>query len=319
MVGTRGHDAAREYLLGRMAAAGLAPYREGFFEHSYESGGYRFTNLLGVLPSPHPKRKPLLIGAHYDSVLEAPCADDNAAAIAIALGAAEALGGGDLTRDILFAFFDAEEPPFTLSDEMGSIRFFHDRMDERGVHAVVVMDLVGHDVAIPVGSFPGGGLMLSLPRIKDLVFVTGAESHPALVDILRDRRVRRLRVMATLNQYIGDMSDYAVFRRHGIPYLFLSCGRWPHYHQPTDTPDRLSYRKMARIQEWLISLAQGMSAAEMGPCPDVGDFTQSLEIELLHESLGPLLPLLRRAAGVQRLETRGDLNALAAGLLAAGL
>jgi hypothetical protein len=31
------------------------------------------------------------------------------------------------------------------------------------------------------------------------------------------------------------MSDHGIFRENGVPYLFLSCGRWPHYHRDTDT------------------------------------------------------------------------------------
>ena len=51
-----------------------------------------------------------------------------------------------------------------------------------------------------------------------------------------------MKLIATLNEYVGDVSDHGIFRRNGVPYLFLSCGHWEHYHQPTDTPDRLNYR-----------------------------------------------------------------------------
>jgi Zn-dependent M28 family amino/carboxypeptidase len=48
-----------------------------------------FCNLAGVIPGSNPHLAPLLVGAHYDSVIAAPCADDNAAAVAIAFSAAE--------------------------------------------------------------------------------------------------------------------------------------------------------------------------------------------------------------------------------------
>ena len=43
------------------------------------------------------------------------------------------------------------------------------------------------------------------------------------------------------------MGDHGVFRRNDVPYLFFSCGRWEHYHQPSDTPDRLNYEKMEHV------------------------------------------------------------------------
>ena len=44
-----------------------------------------------------------------------------------------------------------------------------------------------------------------------------------------------------------------------MPYLFLTCGRWQHYHQPTDTPDRLDYAKMGRIRDYLVRLTEALA------------------------------------------------------------
>ena len=49
------------------------------------------SNLVGVIPGADRRLSPVLIGAHYDSVIAAPSADDNAAAVAIALSAVGAL------------------------------------------------------------------------------------------------------------------------------------------------------------------------------------------------------------------------------------
>ena len=102
------------------------------------------------------------------------------------------------------------------------------------------MDLVGHDVSL--GNLPAPGA-----RAADLLFVIGAESHPALASVLRSVSGQgTLPIVATLNRYVEDMSDHHVFRLHEVPYLFLTCGRWKHYHEVTDTPDRLNYAKMGR-------------------------------------------------------------------------
>ena len=48
-------------------------------------------------------------------------------------------------------------------------------------------------------------------------------------------------------------------------FLFLSCGRWPHYHQETDTPDRLNFRKMYRVQQLAQDLATRCAMTQLDP------------------------------------------------------
>jgi hypothetical protein len=323
LVGTAGHEAARQYLLDRLAKIGLQPFRGDSFDLPYRRG-YEFHNLVGIVRGRTTGTAPVLVGAHYDSALDASSADDNAAAVAIALAAAERWLAAPPARDVIVALFDAEEAPFYWTDDMGSVRFYHDHRPPAGFHAAVVMDLVGHDVSLPL---PVSGP--ARERIANLLFMTGAESHPRLGDIVRRApRPADLPLVATLNRNVGklesmagesagehrDLSDHYVFRTHGVPYLFLSCGQWAHYHQPTDTPDRLNYVKMTRICEFLVALV-GSLAEEDLPRPNesagVEADTTALEIKLLHEAFGSALALVQQAIGLPRIETRGDLDTLA--------
>ena len=43
------------------------------------------------------------------------------------------------------------EPPHFHNTSMGSARFYENQMDERGVHAAIIMDLVGHNLSLPAG------------------------------------------------------------------------------------------------------------------------------------------------------------------------
>ena len=42
-----------------------------------------------------------------------------------------------------------------------------------------------------------------------------------------------LKLVPTLNRYVGDMSDHGIFRENGVPYFFLSCGRGTTTCRPT--------------------------------------------------------------------------------------
>jgi hypothetical protein len=79
-VGSRGHQEAQQYLIEQIRTLGLQPYKGEDYRLPYIHNGISFCNLAGVIPGKDPTLPPLLIGAHYDSCIEAPSADDNAAA-----------------------------------------------------------------------------------------------------------------------------------------------------------------------------------------------------------------------------------------------
>src|SRR5687767_11853832 len=62
----------------------------------------------------------MLIGAHYDSVAGCPAANDNGSGVAAVLELSRLLARHARTRPIRFAAFANEEPPFFMTDMMGS-------------------------------------------------------------------------------------------------------------------------------------------------------------------------------------------------------
>ena len=270
MVGTPGHRAARAYLVERLGGLGLEPFGDRY-ELPYVVDGQAMTNVLGVAPGRDRSLDPLVLAAHYDTCGPLPGADDNAAAIAIALAVAERLRSEPAARDVIVALFDGEEPPHFHAESMGSIYWYrHQR--RRQTHCAVVLDLVGHDVPIP--------------GLEDLVFITGMESDPGLV--YADLSPDRLRVQPVLNRYVGDLSDHHIFRVNRRPFLFLSCGRWQHYHAATDTPEKLNYAKMAAIAELSETLIRRTSAVELAGPFGAGD-TLALELAGARDNFGAQL------------------------------
>jgi hypothetical protein len=184
--------------------------------------------------------------------------------------------------------------------------------------------------------------------------MTGAESHTELPGLVRATlQWLPLRLVAALNRYIGDMSDHHVFRIAGVPYLFFSCGRWPHYHQPSDTPEKLDFMKMLGLAGFLEGLVGRLDQAELGepdavqqrvrggageaPAeaggwvtpsgpmvgrlqdPNTDDHSLQFELETLRTALGNIFPLLALLLGKTGLSTRGDMDAVAELLLRMGL
>lgn len=320
-VGTKGHKLAEKWVERRLQEIGCIPYSGDSFSLPYEVEGVEFINFAGVITGRNRSLSPVLIGAHYDSVIDAPCADDNGASVAISLAVAEAVSkSGGLERDLLVVIFDAEEPPYFQSECMGSIRFYEDQIDERGIHLAVISDLVGHDLAFPSHlnrKIPAANLITA--PFAPLTFMTGAESHPDLPAILSELKTPKgIKLIATLNEYVGDMSDHGIFRQNNVPYVFLSCGRWEHYHQPTDTPDRLNYLKMAAIAEYCLDVCRAASEATFTEGFSTSDSIE-YEKQTWKEALGLMRRPLAKILGVSDFDSRANINKAAAKLTSLGL
>jgi hypothetical protein len=192
----------------------------------------------------------VLVGAHYDHLGSSGGetywgADDNAAAVAILVEVAKGLASSRPEgRGVLLAAFDGEEPPHFLTRAMGS-QYFVDKptipLDR--IDLMVCMDLVGHALG------PGG-----LPsEVRNTVFALGSERSDgtaAHVDRIGSGE-RGVVVRRADAEVIPPLSDYWAFWEARVPFLFLTNGRWRHYHTPEDTPEKLDYPKIAATARWL--------------------------------------------------------------------
>jgi hypothetical protein len=207
----------------------------------------------------------------------------------IVLAVVEKLRSVSLDRDLIIAFFDAEEPPYFMTNAMGSIYFFSSQRTEE-IACAVILDLMGHDVPIP--------------GFEDLLFITGMESHSALENVIKSTpENNRVRIVPALNSYVGDMSDHHIFRVNDVPYLFLSCGRWEHYHMPTDTPEKLNYVKMGAIADYSFNLVVGCGGAEFSQGLTNYDSTPT-ELHYMNTVFADLL----QKYGISELQSREDID-----------
>ena len=105
------HADTVDYISSIFAECGLSNR-----QHTYELGGRHGINIVGSLTNggseaaSSPDRLcPLLVSAHYDTVLGSPGADDNASGVAALLECARVLSMVKLRRGVEFIAFDMEE------------------------------------------------------------------------------------------------------------------------------------------------------------------------------------------------------------------
>ena len=313
-VGQPGHDLARDYLLRQMADIRLVPFAGDSFELSYERPHpstrqpQQFTNLVGVIPGRDRTLPPILLGAHYDSVIDAPCVDDNATSVALNLAIAQEYVLRPLERDLIIALFDSEEPPFYLGETMGSRRFCEDHCGGIRFAAVIITDLIGHDATdceLPYIEY----LKPLAPHLRKLVAVMGAETNATFPGIVESaaQQAKDLRVLPTQYGYIGPVSDHAAFSKAGQPFLFLSCGQGTHYHKPADDMSWINFDKLAHITRFVADLIERIDQtppdADTTPCDPF-----AMEMRMTRKALGFLLPLALRAFKLRMPNSRDELN-----------
>jgi len=321
--GTPGNRMAAEYIAARFREADLEPLPSlgGYGQQISPQLG---DNLIGVRralnagdPS-HRSPRWILIGAHYDHLGGTYLgADDNASAIAILIETARSLPHL-ANHPVLFMAFNAEEPPYIRTPLMGS-QFFVDHLPvEIGtpsrLQAVIVMDLMGgvhwkplRDVIFAAGAEKSPGLYGRVKEVsreasllKREASIASSRGASLATDATTQRHERRdtphaLRVLPIGMHLIEEIplvgqvsfSDYDAFRNASVPFLFLSAGRTPRYHQPTDLPDTLHYERMAWTVGWFQSLVAQMDQ-DTEPYP-----FEATRVELADEaaSLRPFVSL----------------------------
>jgi Zn-dependent M28 family amino/carboxypeptidase len=250
--GTPGGRLARSYVIDALRAGGLDPFEQPIPQH----GG---ANVLATIPGRVDRW--VIVGAHYDHLGTGAGriyrgADDNAAAVAILVEVAARLAANPPDgRGVVIAAFDAEEPPWFVTEHMGSEHFARnspvplDRVDQ-----FVCMDLVGH--ALGPDGLPG--------EVRATLFALGAERGAgtgALVDGLA-RAEAGVIVRRADAEIIPPLSDHGAFWNRRIPFLFLTAGRSRVYHTPDDRPELLAWDKMAATARWLERFVRAACARD---------------------------------------------------------
>jgi hypothetical protein len=250
-------DAALDYLEDELVQAGLDPQRQTFTVAG-ASGSVECHNLEAELRGGERPEEIVVIGAHYDSVLGSPGANDNGSGVAALLALARTFAQGDPpARTLRFVFFVNEEPPFFTTEEMGS-RVYARRSAERGedIRAMVSLETIGYyDDRPDTQRYPLSPLAWIYPDRGDFIaFVANLRSARLLRSVVASFREGGgiPSEAAALPGFIPGVgwSDHWSFWQEGVRAIMVTDTapfRDPGYHSPGDTPERLDYERIALV------------------------------------------------------------------------
>lgn len=251
---------------GARHLAAVEKFIKAEFEHyglevesdSFLNSGETFHNIVARLRAP--ENGPLIIiGAHFDSVVGTPGADDNASGVAVLLEAARLLSQVQLQFQMLFCAFNLEE-----LDMIGSTAFARKlKAAGKNVAAMISLEMVGYKDWRPGSQKLPAGLSRFYPDRGDFIAVIGNWRSNALLRKFAAgmRQVAALPVETLSVPGKGmvipavRLSDHAPFWDLGYPALMItdtSFYRNPHYHGATDTIETLDIDFMARVCEGVV-------------------------------------------------------------------
>lgn len=251
----------RAWILAELAAAGVPGA-----EHAFSIAGQTGVNVTagdGVV----------LVGAHYDSVAETPGADDNATGVAVALAVARALPGR-----VRLAFFDVEEPRRAVVGSDGrnfafGSQAFADALGDGEVRVALIVESVGFSCdgcqrappGVPTWAAPrdGRGVYL-IGNQRGAPAWSAVQAAFALV-VTPPYAPHSFVVPGTgLGLPQSRFSDQAPLWDRGIDAVMITDTallRNPHYHEPTDTPDRLDPAFLAAVARGTVVAAGALAGA----------------------------------------------------------
>jgi hypothetical protein len=191
-------------------------------------------------------------------------ADDDGSGTVTVLEVAEAFARGAVKpkRSLLFVWHTGEEKGL-----LGS-RYFTDNptVPRDSIVAQINIDMIGRGAATDLREGSEQYLQLVGSRrlsteLGDLVeTVNRAEQVPFRFDYTFDANGHP--------ENIYCRSDHYEYARYGIPVVFLTTGLHGDYHQVTDEPQYIDYPHMARIGQFVFTLADRVADLDHRPVVD---------------------------------------------------
>jgi len=231
--------------------------------HEYAMGRDTWANLEITRRGRERPDDIILIGAHYDSVIGSPGANDNATGVSALLELSRPAAARDLGKTVRFVAFVNEEPPQFQTALMGS-RVYARQARARGdrIRAMLSLETLGYYSEAPGSQafpFPSALYRLFYPNRGNFVlFVSNFGSRPLLrqaVESFRQVTPFPVESIATFEWVPGvDWSDHGSFWEQGYPALMVTdtaLYRYPHYHTEQDTPEKVNYDALARVVDGL--------------------------------------------------------------------
>jgi aminopeptidase YwaD len=191
-------------------------------------------NVVATPPGFETRRRHLVVGAHLDTVPQAPGAEDNASGIGVMLAVADAIEGRDTRLPVVLVAFGAEEPrgPTDADHHYGSRTYVASLgpAERRAVRGMLSLDRVGVGPVVPVSS----------------AGPSGARDRSQVLTAAR-------RAGVPTDAQLNRSSDHWQFVLAGMPGIRLGSTPYAEYHSAADVPSVVDRAQLARTGRLVLA------------------------------------------------------------------
>ncbi len=234
----------------------------------YEARGVESANLIIEIPGTSLPDQIIVVGAHYDSVLGSPGANDNGSGVASLLEISRLLAETKSARTIRFVAFTNEEPPFFLSRDMGS-RVYASRAKRRkeNIVAMLALETMGYYSEAPNSQEYPIPFSFFYPHTANFIGFVGNIRSRQLVRLSLDAFRHKTQFPSEGTAAPGwitgiGWSDHWSFWREGYKAIMVTDTaffRYEHYHTLEDTPEKINYNRLARVTSGLSEVVDELA------------------------------------------------------------
>jgi hypothetical protein len=222
-------------------------------EDSFQWEGRSYKNIVAEKKGRTSPDRVLILGAHYDTVLGTPGADDNASAVAVLLELARIIQSISLEGTIRLIAFTLEEYGYIGSSH--HVKGLKKGKDE--ILGMISLEMVGFTG--PRQNYPPYLDPKYYPNVGDFIAIVGNERSQKLLEKVCQSfktHIPELPLEMLVVPGNGEkmeevrLSDHVTFWDEGYPALLVtdtSFLRNPNYHLPSDKIETLNFEFMQKV------------------------------------------------------------------------
>ncbi|MEW6410169.1 MAG: M28 family peptidase [Nitrospirota bacterium] len=269
-IGSRGYlqirqlEQTADYITEELTSYG---YDALFQPYKYQGNTYK--NIIAEIKGKKTPEKILIVGAHYDTIMGTPGADDNASGVAGMLETARLLYNRNLDKTVRLVAFTLEEPPLFRSRYMGSYQYAKSLRDKNeAIEGMLSLEMIGYFTDRPKSQyFPLPFFKWFYPDKGNFIALVGNFSSKRFISRVKTAFKRGTELpIESLSAFTCvpgvDFSDHRSFWKFNYNALMVTDTafyRNLHYHGISDTLETIDYARMAEVVAGLTTAIEALA------------------------------------------------------------
>jgi subfamily B ATP-binding cassette protein MsbA len=246
--GTLENERVASYITQQVVEAGLQPEVQDTSFINQQPRGYVIAHVrnIAAIKKGYSNTRPIMLVAHYDTVVTSPGAGDDGAAVACLLETLRAVKSvPQLKNDVIFLFTDGEE--------LGTV----------GARAFVAQHPLAGNIGVVLNFEARGttGPSILFETLNGSGWLVNEFIHVA-------PHAYGNSLLPLIYKFMPHNTDLSAFKETGAAGMnFAFAEKWSHYHTPLDSLDSLDERSLQHHGEYAIALTRQLGDIDLSNPP----------------------------------------------------